>query len=129
MPRPKSGTHPRTAVEPQLRARGIRVTWDATRRLRPSSLLLLAFSVLALPAAWAAIADTCSEAAWLVPVLASTGFATASLLTFGRRRGHAVLGVLGALIGGGLWLIVAFLVAFVVWIPFVPDRCTYDFGI
>lgn len=126
---------PRTspAGDPRMeRAPAPPVRPDWTRysaQVRAGRLFLVAIAVLAIPAAWAAATDTCSEAAWLVPFLASTGLAALAIFVFGLRRGHPILGVVGALVGGGLWSIVAFLVAFIVWIPFVPDRCTYDFGI
>ena len=97
--------------------------------MRFGPLFLAAIAMLLVPAAWAALADTCSEAAWLVPVLASTALAALAFLALGLRRGHPLLGLLGALIGGGFWLIVAFILGFVLWIPFVPERCTYDLGI
>ena len=94
--------------------------------MRTGPLLFLAVVVLAVPAIWAGAGDSCSDAAWLVPVLVSGGIAAAAIFSLGLRRGHPVLGGIGALVGGGLWLGVAFFVAFIVWIPFVPDRCTYD---
>lgn len=106
----------------------VRITQD-TPQVRAGWLSLAAIAVLAVPAAWATAADTCSEAAWLVPVLASTSLAALAVLVFGFRRGHPVLGVFGALVGGVLWLTVAFILAFLVWFPFVPERCTYDFGL
>ena len=94
--------------------------------MRPGPILLLALAALAVPAIWAWGADSCSDGAWLLPALTSGVLAASAILTLGLRRGHPVLGVLAALVGGALWLVVAFLVAFLAWIPFVPERCTYD---
>jgi hypothetical protein len=104
----------------------VRIACEPPFGVRFGPLLFLAVVVLAVPAIWAGVADSCTEGAWAVPVLVSGGLAAAAIFTLGFRRGHPVLGVLGALVGGGLWLGVAFFVAFLLWIPFVPDRCTYD---
>jgi hypothetical protein len=62
-------------------------------------LLFLAVAVLAVPAIWAGVADSCSEGAWLVPVLVSGCLAATAIFVFGLRWGHPVLGVIGALVG------------------------------
>jgi hypothetical protein len=66
--------------------------------------------------------------AYYIAVIASTVLAGASCFQLAARRGHPIIGALAGLVGGGLWFIVAFLAAFIFWIPFIPDRCTYDFG-
>ena len=108
-----------------------RTSWktDARVDVRFWPLFLAAIAVLVVPALWTVVANTCSEAAWYVPVIASTALAAAACFQLGGRRGHLVVGAVAAVVGGGLWFWVALLVAFIVWLPFVPDRCTYDFGI
>jgi hypothetical protein len=91
--------------------------------LLPGPLFLGAFLVMGLPAVWAAGLDSCSEAAWWAPLLASTGLAAGAFYAVGHRRGHPWLGVVGALVGGCVWFLLAVFVTFLVWLPFVPDRC------
>lgn len=107
----------------------VRVGCNPPFHVRSGPLLFLAVAVLAVPAIWAGVADSCSEWAWWAPALVSGGLVGAAMFALGLRLGHPVLGVLGALMGGGLWLIVVVFVTFLLWIPFVPDRCTDEWPV